>query len=438
MQEMQTLPEPPPTSPAMIKPPERSMIAPPTTPSATAPPAETRWQHRLRALPHLARNMALMGCMILWMVAFIILTTETYRDGLDGTTVSVANRGRVFFPHWSSPNGRWMFGVCSIGGLVMIAFELFTFAELCTRTVYVSQWLWALRVVLYLGLSVPGLMVFDTLMPPVLPSIVFVIVSVLNLPTALGIGAVPSTKDWGWKLFGSMDVRARLKLKESGGRHGKYTSFSHFLMEAPKELYVHLWQKARVGRYLALVAYCTLNFALFVEAYVRHEASPKGRALRGEAFMACQAPGDILLPCGTSDDPNGVLVKASVTLLGRGTGHWYPVAKGFGQLLNLNCAFMVLPVARSPMRWFHRCVSHCAATSSKWALCDQFLSLLDKNIVIHKAIAKYFIMFAVVGHSMAHYANYASAPYYSQERGADVADPSPTHMAWSAHGVEIA
>ena len=46
-----------------------------------------------------------------------------------------------------------------------------------------------------------------------------------------------------------------------GGRHGKYTSFSHFLMEAPKELYVHLWQKARVGRYLALVAYCTLNFA---------------------------------------------------------------------------------------------------------------------------------------------------------------------------------
>ena len=106
----------------------------------------------------------------------------------------------------------------------------------------------------------------------------------------------------------------------------------------------------------------------------------------------------ILLPCGTSSDPNGVLVKASVTLLGRGTGHWYPVAKGFGQLLNLNCAFMVLPVARA-LCGGSECVSHCAAASSKWALCDQFLGLLDKNIVIHKAIAKYFIMFAVVGHS---------------------------------------
>ena len=34
---------------------------------------------------------------------------------------------------------------------------------------------------------------------------------------------------------------------------------------------------------------------------------------------------------------------------------------------------------------------------------------LDKNIVFHKACAKYFILISVVGHATAHYVNYAKA-----------------------------
>ena len=38
----------------------------------------------------------------------------------------------------------------------------------------------------------------------------------------------------------------------------------------------------------------------------------------------------------------------------------------------------------------------------------------------------------MVGHSVAHYFNYAHAPYYAQALGPLVFSPSPTHMAWSA------
>ena len=64
----------------------------------------------------------------------------------------------------------------------------------------------------------------------------------------------------------------------------------------------------------------------------------------------------------------------------------------------------------------------------KWV---PYVLQLDKNIVFHKACAKYFILTAVLGHAIAHYFNYASAPYYAQELGPAIASPSPTVMAWS-------
>ena len=37
----------------------------------------------------------------------------------------------------------------------------------------------------------------------------------------------------------------------------------------------------------------------------------------------------------------------------------------------------------------------------------------DKNIVFHKACAKYYIWVSVFGHATAHYYNYGFAPYYN-------------------------
>ena len=45
---------------------------------------------------------------------------------------------------------------------------------------------------------------------------------------------------------------------------------------------------------------------------------------------------------------------------------------------------------------------------------------LDKNVVFHKACAKYFIVSSVFGHAIAHYANYGSAPYYAAALGSEV------------------
>ena len=36
-----------------------------------------------------------------------------------------------------------------------------------------------------------------------------------------------------------------------------------------------------------------------------------------------------------------------------GGGSWFPVAKLFGQLLNLNCTVMILPVVRSLVMKLH-------------------------------------------------------------------------------------
>ena len=55
---------------------------------------------------------------------------------------------------------------------------------------------------------------------------------------------------------------------------------------------------------------------------------------------------------------------------------------------------------------------------------------LDKNIVFHKACAKYFIFASVFGHASAHYFNYAAAPYYNGALGDAIYLASPTDMAW--------
>ena len=386
-------PPPPPSATTLPAPPPPSTPPPPQSLAAAhvrAADNNERRQHALRAIPHLARNMGLMASGVMMLCGFIILTCETYRAGLNGVSGG---------PRFQSPHGMLMFWVCFGGGAGMIAFELHTFAR---EVVLIQPWLWGARTALYFGLCLPGFAFGVELMPPILPSIMYMVVALLNL-LALTQEALPKApKEWEWKLFGSSSDQK--KTEDVGG---KYVDFKEFVRQVPKDLYRQGKEGDKLARYIFLTAYTILNIVLYFEAYARHRHTPLGNTLRG-----------VTSP----------LAPASPLLQQAHTGNWYPVAKGFGQLLNLNCAVMILPVVRSLIMWLHDVTSLHPPWFLRWI---PYVLPLDKNIVFHKACAKYFILASVVGHGFAHYCNYSSAPYYGQVLGKDAYDPSPTHMAWA-------
>ena len=117
---------------------------------------------------------------------------------------------------------------------------------------------------------------------------------------------------------------------------------------------------------------------------MRHANTEKGKALRGEAFSACLVEGCLLAngnPCITPCKDGAIAMPANPVLQDAGTGAWYPWAKGFGQLLNLNCAVMILPVVRSLVMWLHNATSVRPPWYLAWV--PKILPL-DKNIVFHK------------------------------------------------------
>ena len=70
-----------------------------------------------------------------------------------------------------------------------------------------------------------------------------------------------------------------------------------------------MFEKNTLGRTAFLLLYTALNVVLYVEAYQRHGASNKGKALRGEPFYLCG-----LGPClgsGDNGDANAVRVPAA-------------------------------------------------------------------------------------------------------------------------------
>jgi uncharacterized membrane protein YhaH (DUF805 family) len=182
-------------------------------------------------------------------------------------------------------------------------------------------------------------------------------------------------------------------------------TFAAFLKELPRDLFIGARENNKLRRYMFIFVYTVLNILLYSEAASRHAGSPKGKALRGENFLACAASGSmgttvgtpilnnswtrtgvLLVPCATDNDANGVLVAGSALLREVGAGGAYPFAKGFGQLLNLNCMVLLLPVVRSAVKRLHDATSLNPAWYVAWVA---YVVELDKNIVMHKAVAKY-------------------------------------------------
>ena len=210
----------------------RAMTPAPDTEGGGGGGRRAMWRHRLRAMAHLGRNMALLSCGIMVLAALVIAGSDTYRDGLPG------GNGR---PEWRSAYGGQMAWLCAGAGIGMLAFELATFSR---ETPWAMPWLWGVRVVAYLGLALPGVVVADSLMPPLLPSICFLLVGLINL-IALVSGALPTPKEWSWRLLGSGSSDKK-RAEESGG---VYVSFSDFLRRLPRDLYIKSRESSTLPRY---------------------------------------------------------------------------------------------------------------------------------------------------------------------------------------------
>eukprot|EP01084_Bolivina_argentea_P069011 125604_1 len=87
---------------------------------------------------------------------------------------------------------------------------------------------------------------------------------------------------------------------------------------------------------------------------------------------------------------------------------WFPVAKMFGNLLDINCAFVLFPVCRPFISQLYN-ISTDQRTSAK--CCNFFLSFmpLDKAIQFHKLCAL-LIVIGTVMHTWAHYNHFAAVP----------------------------
>lgn len=89
--------------------------------------------------------------------------------------------------------------------------------------------------------------------------------------------------------------------------------------------------------------------------------------------------------------------------------NWAPWAKGFGHLLDLNCAIIVLPVCRTLLRHLY---NFSTADQSVWARALRailYFVPLDHALSFHRLIAK-VILFSAAGHIIVHVINYSLRP----------------------------
>ena len=377
-------------------------------------------EHRLRAIPHYARNVGLITSVVMVHLAFIMIVMAEYRDGVNEETATNAY-GETGPIEFASPQGTLLILVCLFGGGGMFFLESYTFMR---EQVLVMPWLWKARAIGYGVLSLPGFFAAtdSNLMPPLLGSFFCLYACVLNAVSTQA--KLPNTKEWSWKWFGE-DSAGKKKNDEQGGYQPSAGDFLKELQKKPVELF----EKGNLPRVIFLTWYTLLNVALYVEAYFRHKESPTGKALRGVAFFACPKISDptLLVPC-TETAPGAIPLPENELMLDKSCGLAYPYAKGFGQLLNLNCAVMLMPVFRKGVRYLHDISSFKGARF--WWI--PYIVPLDKNIVFHKACAKYFIFVSVLGHATAHYCNYAKAPYYNFFYKSHVYVGNALHMGWAS------
>jgi NADPH oxidase len=167
-----------------------------------------------------------------------------------------------------------------------------------------------------------------------------------------------------------------------------------------KEKILFCWddvQRAnQVGMYLILTVYAIINAGLFTERMVTQmKLVSCSRNILLAPAIDCLDPNedaDLLEQCepGCDEVARSRQDNSPITL-----STWLAIAKGFGQLLNFNCAFLILPVARSALLALNNKVVSMRKDCAAYAP-------LQKNIEFHKLIAKWVLICALV-HTFAHF-----------------------------------
>ena len=89
--------------------------------------------------------------------------------------------------------------------------------------------------------------------------------------------------------------------------------------------------------------------------------------------------------------------------------YWITPAKAFGLLLDLNCALILLPVCRTLIKWLYEQSTVDQRWTTKLLRFALQIVPLDFALHFHKLIGV-VILLAAVGHTLAHFVNFALAP----------------------------
>jgi len=187
-------------------------------------------------------------------------------------------------------------------------------------------------------------------------------------------------------------------------------------LERLKLRLVNLRQQSQVRKYAFVTAYLLFNVAYilywadFYAAQVDDVNLTVEQGFDGELLGFTQAELRLVSLKNT-----GATNASSFAVLSQ----WFPVAKMFGNLLDINCAFILLPVCRSFISTLYNISSDQRGSAR---LCSFLLSFmpLDKALQFHKMCAL-LIAIGSVAHTWAHFNHFAAVPStYEEVFGATV------------------
>ncbi|ETO25896.1 NADPH oxidase [Reticulomyxa filosa] len=191
--------------------------------------------------------------------------------------------------------------------------------------------------------------------------------------------------------------------KEYKERWKQYVMYSNYV-KWMKGWWKEVRQQSKVRRYVFVFAYMlfTIIFVSLQCAHYESVASEDNASGSKYSSTLHSKNAGSLTPAQKSMaelyDDNG----------GRIYGSWYPMAKMFGNLCDINCAFIVLPVCRSFIASLYNISTNQRMSSRAVRFCLSFMPL-DKAMQFHKLCALLSALGAVL-HTWAHYNHYSQVP----------------------------
>jgi hypothetical protein len=181
--------------------------------------------------------------------------------------------------------------------------------------------------------------------------------------------------------------------RSEGSKKGSVLEASDTLWEGLVQWATLIKQQNKLGVLIFLAIYIIGNIVLFIVTVVVWSTA-------NNSAIACD-PNDpkLQLPQPNQAGPSDYCVKLS---------NWGPWAKGFGAMLDLNCAMILVPVLRTMLRYLYNRSTRDQGLVSRALRAILYFVPIDMNLAFHKFVAK-MIVFSSLGHVIIHFINIAAA-----------------------------